>query len=60
MAKATGAKIVGSLFELKEEDIGTAEELSTGTLELEKTVTFKGCKGAATFLLRGNTHANDG
>jgi archaeal chaperonin len=54
VAKATGAKIVGSLNELNEEDIGTAEELSTGTLELEKTVTFNGCKGA-TFLLRGST-----
>ena len=54
VAKATGAKIVGSLTELNGEDIGTAEELSTGTLELEKTVTFNGCMGS-TFLLRGST-----
>ncbi len=54
VAKATGAKIVGSLNELNEEDIGTAAELSTETLELEKTVTFNGCKGS-TFLLRGST-----
>ncbi len=54
VAKATGAKIVGSLSDLSEEDIGKAEELSTGTLELEKTVTFSGCKGS-TFLLRGST-----
>jgi archaeal chaperonin len=54
VAKATGAKIVGSLSELTEEDIGKAEELSTGTLEHEKTITFSGCKGA-TFLLRGST-----
>jgi chaperonin GroEL (HSP60 family) len=54
VAKATDAKIVGSLSELTEEDIGKAEDLSTGKLELEKTVTFGGCKGA-TFLLRGST-----
>jgi chaperonin GroEL (HSP60 family) len=54
VAKATGAKIVGSLTELNEDDIGTAEELTTGTLELEKTVTFSGCQGS-TFMLRGNT-----
>ena len=54
ISKATGAKIVGNLSELTEEDIGYSNALSTGKIELEKTVTFEGCKGA-TFLLRGNT-----
>jgi archaeal chaperonin len=54
VSKATGAKIVGNLSELSEEDIGLAESLSTGRIELEKTVTFEGCRGA-TFMLRGNT-----
>ena len=54
IAKATGARIVGGLTELGEEDIGTAEELYTGTIELEKTVAFSGCNGA-TFMLRGST-----
>ena len=54
VAKATGAKIVGKLNELSEEDIGTADELHTGRIELEKTVTIQGCKGA-TFMIRGST-----
>lgn len=54
VAKATGAKIVGQLRELEEEDIGAAERLYTGKIELEKTLTIQGCRGA-TFLLRGNT-----
>jgi chaperonin GroEL (HSP60 family) len=54
VSKATGAKIVGNLNELSEEDIGFAEELATGKIELEKTVTIEGCKGA-TFMLRGTT-----
>ena len=51
--KATGAKSVGQLNELTEQDLGFADKLYTGRIELEKTVTFQGCKGA-TFLLRGN------
>jgi len=54
VAKATGAKIVGKLEDITEEDLGKADELYTGRIELEKTVTFQGCKGA-TFILRGNT-----
>jgi chaperonin GroEL (HSP60 family) len=54
VAKATGAKIVAKLEDIEEEDLGIAEELYTGTIGLEKTVTIQGCKGA-TFLLRGNT-----
>ena len=54
VAKATGAKIVGKLEDLTEEDLGNADELYTGRIELEKTVTFQGCKGA-TFMLRGST-----
>ena len=33
LAKATSARVVGSLFELEEKDIGTAEELSTGSCD---------------------------
>jgi chaperonin GroEL (HSP60 family) len=54
VSKATGAKIVGNLSELSQEDIGFADVLYTGKIELEKTVTLEGCKGA-TFLLRGTT-----
>ncbi len=34
--------------------LGIADELYTGKIELEKTVTFQGCTGA-TFMLRGST-----
>ena len=54
VARATGAKIVGKLEELTKEDLGSAEELYTGRIELEKMVTIQGCKGA-TFMLRGST-----
>jgi archaeal chaperonin len=54
ISKATGARIVGNLGELTKEDIGSADALSTGKIELEKTVTFEGCR-SATFMLRGNT-----
>ncbi len=53
VAKASGAKIAAKLQDLGDSDVGTAKELFTGRIELEKTVTFQGCKGA-TFLLRGN------
>ena len=54
VSKATGAKIVGNLNELSEGNIGVADTLKTDRIELEKTVTMQGCKGA-TFLLRGTT-----
>jgi chaperonin GroEL (HSP60 family) len=54
VAKATGAKSVGKLEDITEEDLGIADELYTGRIELEKTVTIQGCKGA-TFMLRGST-----
>lgn len=54
VAQATGAKIVGQLKDLSQEDLGEAEELYTGRVELEKTVTIGGCRGA-TFVLRGST-----
>ena len=54
VAKATGAKIVAKLSDINEEDLGIAEELRTDKIELEKTVTFRGCRGA-TFMLRGST-----
>jgi archaeal chaperonin len=53
VANATGARIIGQLSELMEEDLGFADGLYTDTIELEKTVTIHGCKGA-TFLLRGS------
>jgi chaperonin GroEL (HSP60 family) len=54
VSRATGAKTVASLNELNEEDIGYADALSTGKIELENTVTIDGCRGA-TFMLRGST-----
>ena len=53
LAKATGAKIIGQLGELMEDDLGFADGLEIDRIELEKTVTVLGCKGA-TFLLRGS------
>jgi chaperonin GroEL (HSP60 family) len=54
VAKATGAKIVAKLKDITEADLGTADELYTSRIDLEKTVTFQGCKGA-TFMLKGST-----
>jgi archaeal chaperonin len=54
VSRATGAKIIANLTELTDADIGHADALYTGKIELEKTVTIQGCK-AATFLLRGTT-----
>ncbi len=45
---------MGKLENITEEDLGIADELYTGRIELEKTVTIQGCNGA-TFLLRGST-----
>ena len=53
IANATGARIIGQLSELMKEDLGFADELKTDSIELEKTVTIHGCKGA-TFMLRGS------
>jgi chaperonin GroEL (HSP60 family) len=54
VAKATGARIVGQLSELAEEDLGAADELHIDQIGLEKTVTIQGC-GGNTFMLRGTT-----
>jgi archaeal chaperonin len=54
VSMATGAKSVENLNELSKEDIGFADILSISKIELEKTVTIEGGKGA-TFMLRGNT-----
>lgn len=54
VAKATGARIVGQLSELSEEDVGVADEVFTDQIGLEKTVTIQGCNGT-TFMLRGTT-----
>lgn len=53
VAKATGAKAVGQLKELSEDDLGIADELYTEQIGLEKIVAIQGCRGA-TFLLRGS------
>jgi len=55
ISNGTGAKIAPNTNELSEEDIGFARDLSTGKIELEKMVTIEGCKGGATFMLRGTT-----
>jgi archaeal chaperonin len=55
ISNATGAKIAPNTNELSEEDIGFAEELSMGKIELEKSVTIEGCKGGATVMIRGTT-----
>lgn len=54
VAKATGARIVGQLNELSEKDLGVADELFMGQVEIEKAATIQGCRGT-TFVLRGNT-----
>lgn len=54
VANATGARIVGQIDELSEADLGFADELFTGQVGLEKTVTIQGCNGA-TFFLRAST-----
>jgi chaperonin GroEL (HSP60 family) len=52
VARATGARIVGQLFDLLEQDLGLADEVFTDQIGLEKTVTIQGCSGS-TFMLRG-------
>ncbi|MCW3994824.1 MAG: hypothetical protein NWE98_01580 [Candidatus Bathyarchaeota archaeon] len=54
VASATGAKTVGTLKELSEEDLGIAEELVNSKIAFERTVAIQGCKGS-TFLLKGST-----
>ncbi len=54
LSKATGAKVVATLTDLSESDVGTAERLETERIGLEKIVTLH-CKDYATFILRGST-----
>ncbi len=53
ISKATGAKVVGYLGDIEENDLGMAEKLETDKIGLEKTVTVSGCN-FATFLIRGS------
>ncbi len=53
-AKATGAKVVSDIGDLRESDLGRAENLVTEWIEPERITFFEGCE-AATFLLRGST-----
>jgi archaeal chaperonin len=53
ISKATGAKVVGNLSELEENNIGAAEKLKIDKIGLEKTVTLSGCD-YGTFLIRGS------
>ena len=53
ISKATGAKVVGPLSDLKASDLGAAEKLETDKIGLEKTVTLTGCD-FSTFLIRGS------
>jgi chaperonin GroEL (HSP60 family) len=54
VSRATGARTVGQLSQLSVEDLGVADEVFTGQIGMEKTVTFQGCNGP-TFMLRGST-----
>ena len=53
ISKATGAKVVGPLSDLKANDIGAAENLEIDKIGLEKIVVLNGCD-FATFLIRGS------
>ena len=54
VAQATGAHVVGTLDDLLESDLGTAEKITVDWSDPGKVVQVNGCNGA-TFLLRGTT-----
>lgn len=54
VAQATGARIVGTLDDLCESDLGTAEKITVDWIDPGRVVKVDGCNGA-TFLLRGST-----
>lgn len=57
LAKATGGRIVGSITDLSEKDLGVAQNVEEKTIEEDKWVFIEGCKNpkAVTLLVRGGT-----
>jgi archaeal chaperonin len=57
LAKATGGRIVGSVNDLTEKDLGEAEVVEERTIENDSWVFIEGCKNpkAVTLLVRGGT-----
>jgi len=57
LAKATGGRIVGSITDLSEKDLGIAQNVEEKTIEEDKWVFIEGCKNpkAVTLLVRGGT-----
>jgi archaeal chaperonin len=57
LAKATSARIVGSISDLTEKDLGEAQNVEEKTIEEDKWVFIEGCKNpkAVTLLIRGGS-----
>ena len=57
LAKATGGRIVGSVNDLTERDLGEAQNVEEKTIENDNWVFIEGCKNpkAVTLLIRGGT-----
>lgn len=57
LAKATGGRIVGSVNDLTERDLGQAQNVEEKTIENDNWVFIEGCKNpkAVTLLLRGGS-----
>lgn len=57
LAKATGGRIVGSVNDLTEKDLGQAQNVEERTIENDNWVFIEGCKNpkAVTLLLRGGS-----
>ncbi len=57
LAKATGGRIVGSVNDLTEKDLGQAQNVEEKTIENDNWVFIEGCKNpkAVTLLLRGGS-----
>lgn len=57
LAKATGGRVVGSVNDLTEKDLGQAQNVEEKTIENDNWVFIEGCKNpkAVTLLLRGGS-----
>ncbi|MBI3841882.1 MAG: TCP-1/cpn60 chaperonin family protein [Thaumarchaeota archaeon] len=57
LAKATGGRMVGSVNDLTEKDLGEAQNVEEKTIENDNWVFIEGCKNpkAVTLLIRGGT-----
>jgi archaeal chaperonin len=57
LAKATGGRIVGSVSDLSEKDLGQAQNVEEKTVEEDKWVFIEGCKNpkAVSLLIRGGS-----